>query len=66
MFVVLAFGYVFSRTRAISRSVPRGPGQMVGIDLSVVSVWTIQNPMFWVVFICMAVIGSEIVGFWKR
>lgn len=66
MFATFVVLYLFFRMREAAQAAHLMPGQQIGFDIRLVSIWTIQNPMFWVVFVVMAAVGSEIVRYWRH
>jgi len=42
------------------------PGESYGVSVRIISMWTIQNPLFWIGFVCAIALGIEILRHLKH
>lgn len=68
MYAVLIAVYGFLLYRWSARTVHLGPGQQIGWDVRsmIKNSDILRNPMFWIVFIVLASIGSTLLSVGKR
>jgi len=58
LFAFVAVGYVTLRMKMISDASPHPAGTQVGTDLSIIKLWTLTDPMFWIMLIACVTLCS--------
>ena len=58
LFAFVAVCYVALRMKMLSDAAPHPADTQVGTDLSIIKLWTLQDPMFWVMLIACITLCS--------